>query len=250
MKIDLLKIYEKKNAEKIKFDYDQKSKKRPAWIKLTNTKIKPGFLRVRINDTAEIIYRAFGNYFYPLDSTPKEQKQFIAGVSTDYDSVVANNNIFWSQKLVEKLEKLGLKKNAQIVDLGAGTGIASEVMIDKGYKNLTLIDYSSEMLAVAKKKPKLSQAKFIVADVKKLNLKKKYDAVISIMLFDSIKPKKNLEKTLTRVKMIMKPHALIALVEDNKETTYSRLFEKIEDGKTQTTPTLNITRYYFIGRKS
>lgn len=252
MKVNLLTIYERKKGEevkKIKFEYDKKSKKRPVWIKITDPKVRPGFLRVRIDDTTEAVYRAFGNYFYPIDHTAEEGKKFMAAISKDYDSIVARNNIPWAQKLAERLEKLGLKKDAQIIDLGAGTGIASEAMAERGYKSITLFDYSPDMLVVAKMKPKLVKAKFIVADVKRLNLNKNYDAVISVMLFDSIRPEKELKKVLKKIKEIMKPGAFIALVEDSREPVYSKLFEKIEDGTTaKATP--HIARYYFIGRKS
>lgn len=249
MKVSILATYIKKEDKSLKFEFDQTSKRRPAWIKLINSKTKPGFLRIRINDTAEVVYRAFGDYFYPVDITPNEQKKFMAGISKDYDLTVQKNNVPWAQLLAEKLEKLGLRKNAQIIDFGAGTGIVSEAMIDRGYHNLTLIDYSPEMLAIAKRKPKLIKAKFVIANVKKLNLKDKYDAVISVMLLNEIEPEKELEKVLIKAKKIIKSGGLIALVEESKKPIYSKLFEKIEDGSTKPTPSLNITRYFFIGRK-
>jgi ubiquinone/menaquinone biosynthesis C-methylase UbiE len=252
MRVDLVTIYEKKKGEelkKIKFEFDQKSKPRPAWIKIISPDVRPGFLRVRVDDITEAVYRAFGNYFYPIGHSPQEGKRFMAAISKDYDSIVAKNNIPWAQKLAERLEKLGLKKDAQVIDLGAGTGVASEAMADRDYKNITLLDYSPEMLAVAKMKPKLARAKFIVADVKKLNLDKKYDAVISVMLFNSIRPPKVLKEVLSKVKRIMKPGAYIALVEESKNHIYSEMFERIEDGSTsKITP--QISYYYFIGRKT
>lgn len=249
MKIDLLAIYKKEKGQGIKFDYDKKNRNRPTWIKLLNSKIRPGFLRIRINNTDEVIYRAFGDYFYPLNATQEEQKQFMAGISQDYDSVVGKYNPQWATLLAIKLKKQGLKKSAKIIDLGAGTGITSSALVTHGYKNLTLFDRSSEMLVIAKKKPHLSAAKFIVADITKLALKEKYDAVISVMLFDDFKPEKKLEGILVKVKNIMKSGSLIALVTDTKESVYSRLFKKIEDGTTKN-KSAKLTRYYFIGQNS
>jgi ubiquinone/menaquinone biosynthesis C-methylase UbiE len=249
MKIDLLSIYEKREGTGIKYEYDKSGKKRPAWIKLINSKIKPGFLRVRINNIDEVIYRAFGDYFYPLDATQEENKQFMARISQNYDSVVSKNNPEWAKLLAEKLQRLGLKKDAKIIDLGAGTGIASEAFAARGYKNLTLFDRSSAMLVIAKKKSNLSKAKFIVADITKLALKEKYDAVISVMLFDDFKPEKKLKETLLVVKNLMKTGSFIAIITDTKENVYPRLFKKIEDGTTKA-KLVKITRYYFIGQKS
>lgn len=158
------------------------------------------------------------------------------------------NNPQWAKLLAEKLKKLGLKNDAKIIDLGAGTGIASEILATKGYQNFTLFDQSAKMLAVARKKPKLEKAKFIVADITRLNLKEKFDAVVSVMLFNEFKDKK-LEKVLLKVKNIMKAGALIALVTDSREDTYSRLFKKIEDGSTKDKSAIT-ARYYFIGKKT
>lgn len=247
MKVKLLAVYEKQKRPGVKFTYDKTSKKRPAWIKLIKPKIKSGFLRIRINGVTEEVYRSFGYFYYPWGVTQKEGKKFYAKMAKNYDQVVGQNNSIWARKIVKKLEKMGLKKDGHVIDLGAGTGIAAEVLAERGYQKLTLVDYSPEMLAIAKNKPKLAKAKFILADVKQLNLKKKYDAVISIMLLDKFENDKELSKVLKKVKKIMKPGALISLVEDNQEKNYSQFFQKIEEGSLQT-KTLNLTRYYFIGK--
>ena len=48
--------------------------------------------------------------------------------------------------------KLRLKKTIKILDAGCGTGYVAEVLNKLNYKNITGIDFSEEMLAIARSK--------------------------------------------------------------------------------------------------
>ena len=48
--------------------------------------------------------------------------------------------------------KLKLKKTIKILDAGCGTGYVAEVLSKLNYKNITGIDFSEEMLAIARSK--------------------------------------------------------------------------------------------------
>ena len=49
-------------------------------------------------------------------------------------------------------EQLSLKKNIKILDAGCGTGFVAEVLTQLDYRKITGIDFSNEMLAIAKAK--------------------------------------------------------------------------------------------------
>lgn len=83
---------------------------------------------------------------------------------------------------------LGKVKNKKILDLGCGTGRYSIALAKKG-AIVTAIDFSKEMLAVAKinaKKAKI-KIKFKQFDLKKSFPEGKYDVILSMLVFGHFK---------------------------------------------------------------
>ncbi|XP_046860817.1 uncharacterized protein LOC124454055 isoform X2 [Xenia sp. Carnegie-2017] len=56
------------------------------------------------------------------------------------------------KQLNEKLSEYGYKNDAQIMDLGCGTGLAGETLFKLGYKNVDGLDFSDDMLKICKEK--------------------------------------------------------------------------------------------------
>ena len=55
--------------------------------------------------------------------------------------------------LVRLVEKTGNKiSEVKVLDVAAGTGIVGKALWDVGFRHITALDFSREMLAVAKKK--------------------------------------------------------------------------------------------------
>jgi len=244
--IKIIDYYQKQKSDgKLKFEYNKKHPGKPIWIKVLNRPKGVRFLGIQTDKHPEIIYRSFGKYFYPIDQTPEEGKMFIDAIAKDYDAMVGKNNLLLAEQLFGKLKKLNLPKNIAVVDLGAGTGIASSVLSKQGYKNLTLFDYSKEMLAMAKSKIELSGAKFIVGDATQDLPDEKYNLIISVMLFDYFDDKK-LEKTLGKWAERLKDGGIFAIIEDANRPAYKNFFDMIEEG---TIKVGEMEKYYFIGRK-
>lgn len=244
--VKITDYYQKcRNKDELEFEYDKKHPKRPVWIKVNNRPRGVRFLSVRTSKYPEIIYRAFGNYFYSVDYTLEEGKKFMNAVAKDYDAMVSQNNIPLAKHLVNRLKRLNIPKNTPIVDLGAGTGIASVVLSKEGYQNLTLFDYSEEMLLVAKSKPELNAAKFIVGDVTKEIPSKRYGLIISIMLFDCFDDE-TIKRTLKKWTNQLKDGGVLAVVEDASRSSYKDLFKMIEEGEMKVE---KMEKYYFVGRK-
>ena len=72
--------------------------------------------------------------------------------ANNYDADVKDDWSFMPVKIAQALSKLLPKKDAEILDAGAGTGLVGEELFKQGYTNLTAVDLSSEMLAIAKEK--------------------------------------------------------------------------------------------------
>ena len=69
----------------------------------------------------------------------------------------------------------------KILDLGAGTGIFSQFVLEKyPQADITLLDFSEQMLSVARERFKdIKNVSFQVADMMTFKPQQKYDAVIS-----------------------------------------------------------------------
>lgn len=94
---------------------------------------------------------------------------------------------------------LGNVKNKKILDLGCGTGRYSIPLAKKG-AIVTAVDFSKEMLAVAKKNAKNVKINFKQFDLKKGFPKGNYDIILCMLVlghFKNIKPIiKNISKSL------------------------------------------------------
>ncbi len=84
-----------------------------------------------------------------------------------------------------------VQESANILDLAGGTGEVTKQMIERGYRNITIADKSKGMITIARKKINNLVEKnsmendkqkysitFCVQDMLKLELEKKYDAII------------------------------------------------------------------------
>lgn len=112
-----------------------------------------------------------------------ENKQVVDAfnkASNDYDKyrkqAIPNMEIYYNT--VVNLTKNYL--NPKILDLGAGTGILTELLY-KQHPNadITLVDLSTEMLNIAKKKFADKNFKYIEADYLTYDFEEKYDIIVS-----------------------------------------------------------------------
>lgn len=102
-------------------------------------------------------------------------------------------------EFVEKALPQDKKGEHHILELGAGTGTLAEMLLNKGYQ-LTVSDYSEEMLAVAEQKlrvldPGLSLYQL---DMREFDLEAEFDAVI--IFCDAINYLNNQEELLATFK--------------------------------------------------
>ena len=100
--------------------------------------------------------------------------------SNDYDKyrkqAIPNMEIYYNTvvKLTQKYN------NPKILDLGAGTGILTELLYTHHpQSDFTLIDLSNEMLNVAKEKFKDYNFKYIIANYLIYEFKEEYDVIVS-----------------------------------------------------------------------
>lgn len=98
-----------------------------------------------------------------------------------YNLLYTDKNYQAEVEYVDSLiKKFSKKKVKTILDLGCGTGKHAFHFADRGYQ-VDGIDLAKEMITIARTTNKyLDKIKFRVADARHFNLKKKYDAVVSL----------------------------------------------------------------------
>jgi len=167
----------------IKLEYEHTNKNRPAWIFIKELPEDIFIISTRVNNTMHHYKKYLSTkipLFLPTDYTPDEMRRFYNKFSEIYDDHIAKYNIPAARFL---LSKLNIKKSVTILDVGGGTGLSSIPFVKAGYKNITLLEYSSKMLSIAKKKKELKKCNFICQDIRKLSLKGDFDVIISVFSF-------------------------------------------------------------------
>jgi len=110
-------------------------------------------------------------------------------LATSFNEIPKNYQKFrqnYPEELIDYIiKKFELKKDAEILDIGAGTGKASEQFAIRGFKP-TLLEPGKKMLDVAKKNLKEYDLKYINEPFETAKLEK-YDLIISAQAFQWVK---------------------------------------------------------------
>jgi len=168
------------------------------------------------------------NLYLPINHTKEELRKHYDKYAEIYDWHVIKNNRPATRFILKKLK---IPKDAKILDLGAGTGIASEEIVKKGHNNVTLVDYSKGMLEKAKQKKILRKCKFKCQNISKLNLKEKFDFIISIfsLASNSYFDEKEMQKIWKKIKAHLKKKGILAIFAYDYEPP-KKYFRKIDSG--------------------
>lgn len=249
MKVEVFRCYTYKNIPKnAKIVYDNSGKKRPAWVWVKGLPDDVAFIRLRVNGL-RLLYQIYIStdmpVFMPLDRTKEETKKFYNKFSKMYNEEVKKRN-FKAAKFL--LKNIKLQKDAKILDLGTGSGLSSLFLARKGYENITLFDYSKNMLSLAKKRRELKNCNFIQGDVRKLKLEKKFDMILSVFSFasNSYLEEAEMPRLWKKVTKQLKQNGFLALMGYDYEPPKS-LFKKIKNGKFRIIK--DFQAKWYIGRK-
>lgn len=233
--------------ESLDLKFDEKNKVRPSWIR---TSLDKGiiFIKIVFNGEAFWYRRYFQDYFFPLDSTSEDYRNYYDQIAEDYESYVPQNKEF-SKLLLELFKELGIRKDSKILDFGAGTGLVTEHVAVAGYDNLTLVDISKEELKIAKKKKSLAKSDFQVIDVTKQNLPGKFDLIFETMSLDYFKGEK-MNSILLKIADALNAKGKFILIDRHSYPEFKIVFKEIRSGKINlNTPEGNFDYFFFVGEK-
>lgn len=238
----------KVNNKDITYQTEKKWTGRPAWIKIIcHREPKPRFLSIRVPKHGELIYKAFGHYYYPIDYTNDEERRFMDGMAEEYDEMVADTfNTPMAKTLLSRLPLKEINKDGYILDMGCGTGIMAELLAREGFSHFTLVDFSEGMLTQAKNKlARVQMANYESMDITKELPKGVFDVVVSVMLFNSF-DNKTTDLILSRLVKQMPKKALFGIIEDTEKSAYSKHFQPVVSKMVDIG---HRTKYIFIGIK-
>ncbi|XP_013794867.1 methyltransferase-like protein 27 [Limulus polyphemus] len=86
------------------------------------------------------------------EKPPEEVKTFYANWAANYDKEVNEFDYNGPKIFAEAFAKLNVPRNAEIIDIAAGTGALGEKLNAMGYKYIDALDGTPEMLDIARKK--------------------------------------------------------------------------------------------------
>ncbi|MBD2665595.1 methyltransferase type 12 [Richelia sinica FACHB-800] len=131
---------------------------------------------------------------------------------TSYDPLARVYNEDWAVEVLKEtipaLETLifpNLIQDAQILDLGCGTGQLAQKLMEKGYK-VTGIDASAGMLHYARENA--PEAKLILNDARLIDFYPTFDAVISIGAFNHVMSLEELTNVFHKVYQSLLDHGI------------------------------------------
>lgn len=248
---------DEKEKSKLKIEYDKTSKGRPAWIKIQGLPEGSRFISIHCGKkgTEGTRLQAYQTYlipelYLPLNYTKEEMSKFYDQFSESYDNSLksTNYNLKAAEFIIKKLKKY-LKKG-EFLDLGAGTGLITEMFVKEGFGPATLVDYSQGMLNKAKKRKSLKGNKFIRADIRKINLHKKFDIILSFFSFGSSSyfDKDEMDDLLKMVKNHLKENGLFVVLGHTAVSEFKSTFKPLEMGIHTLDKEKKFYTDYFIGR--
>ncbi len=245
--IKLDKIYKSESVDKQpEIDFDKNNKKRPSWVRIILDKTII-FVKILFNNEAFWYRRYFRDYFFPLENTSEDYRNYYDEIAKDYENYIPQNKNM-AKIILDFLKELKINKNSKILDLGAGTGIVTEGIVNAGYKNTALLDISKEELKIAKSKENLKNSKFIVADLTKDEIKEKFDVIFETMSLDYFKGDQ-LASILLKIKSALNNGGIFIVIDRHVYPEFNKFFIEMKKGKISLeTPEGIFEYYYFVGK--
>ncbi len=134
-----------------------------------------------------------------------------------------SNEVSWYQEKpktsLNLISETNLDKDAKIIDIGGGDSTLVDNLFVKGYRNISILDISSNALKRAKKRlgKKAKFVKWIVSDLRKFEAKDRYDLWHDRAVLHFLKTKKDIKKYMEIVELFLKPNGylIVSTFSDN-----------------------------------
>lgn len=133
-----------------------------------------------------------------------------------------NNNSVDDNKLDILFNKGSYFMNADILDIGCGTGILFDYYLNHNCKSITGIDISTKMIEIASKKN--AQANLICGDAINYIYDKKFDVIV---IFNSLPHISNVDLLLMNCKKHMHSNSKLIIAFDNNVNYINKIHDSV-----------------------
>lgn len=246
-------IFVKKNINCQGLEYDKESKSRPAWVALENRIKDAKFIAV---ESGKKLYYYFEyapvGLYLPIDYVKEEMSKYYDKFSNTYDELMRKTKqnrraIDYTIKLLDKIVE---DKSSKILDIGSGTGLGTEALLDNGFKDITMLDFSKGMIEEAKKKPELKGCKFVVEDFLEYDPKEKFGIITSFFSFGSPSyfSEEETKKGLEKIKQILNKNGVVVFHGNISLKPFKQIFKPVFYGEYTINKRKKQHTTYFIGK--
>lgn len=237
IKADYVFVKKKKDVRIVRY---HKGKFKPSWIMVKGVPKGTRFINLVVGDKTKRsysykIWNVRTNVFIPVEFNFKDAEHYYNEFSKIYDKLIKQlpKNVNVAKLMLSFLRKYKRERTIEILDLGAGTGIITELFAKEGYRNITLLDFSKGMLSKAKKRKSLKGCKFVCQDIKNLKLRRKYDVIMSFFSIGmpTYFKEEETQSILKELKSSLKKNGLLILVGYYEIPKKNGLFKTLKSGK-------------------
>ncbi|MBI4453896.1 class I SAM-dependent methyltransferase [Candidatus Woesearchaeota archaeon] len=122
-----------------------------------------------------------------------------------------SNEVSWHQEKpktsLNLISETNLDKDAKFIDVGAGDSNLVDNLLALGFKNITVLDVSSNALNRAKKRlrNKANDVKWIVSDLREFETNEKYDVWHDRAVLHFLTEKEDISGYVEKVRQLLKP---------------------------------------------
>ncbi len=162
-----------------------------------------------------------------------DNREFFNNLASQWDEMCHHE--------VKKLEKImelsKIKDSSKIIDIGTGTGVMLEYLLQTNPSKITAIDISENMIAVAKSKYKDNRISFVNDDILKFK-ETGYDYAILYSVYPHFEDK---EALFTQISNLLNKDGKIIIAHSQSKEKINSVHSRNESVKNHVLPAIEIT---------
>ena len=126
-----------------------------------------------------------------------------------------SDGVSWHQQKpttsLNLISETGIDKDAKLIDVGAGDSKLVDNLLALGFRNITVLDVSSNALNKAKKRlgDKANDVKWIVSDLREFETNDRYDLWHDRAVLHFLTEKGDISKYVEKVRRLLKPNGYL-----------------------------------------
>ena len=126
-----------------------------------------------------------------------------------------SNEMSWHQEKpktsLNLISETGIDKDAKLIDVGAGDSKLVDNLLARGFRNITVLDVSSNALNRAKKRlgDKANDVKWVVSDLREFETNDKYNLWHDRAVLHFLTEEEDISRYVERVRQLLKPNGYL-----------------------------------------